>query len=342
MQREATLAASLVIDFLGFLERHGHPAADVCRAAGIDPAFIGQPNSRVPARFMERLWPLAERLTGDPDVGLHSAESYNPGALTIVGYVILSCRTAMEALDRLSRYAPLLNDGLRVDLLEGDGCVTCRFGAVDRVDSYLHRSSRQVMETLAAGTVVTLRRLATAPFAPLAVTFRHRAPTIVSEHARILGPAIRFDAADDTVVYRREQLETALLSADPALLEVFEGDARRRLQALELEGRGQVSGRVITFLAARLKGVVPPLAEVAAELAMSERSIQRSLTGEETSYRELVDQVRKDLAIEHLAQRGTSVTDVAFLLGFSELSAFTRAFRRWTGSPPTLFRTAGA
>lgn len=113
---EATLATSLVIDFLGFLERQGHPLADVCRAAGIDPGIVQQPNSRVPAAFMERLWPLAVQRTGDPDVGLHSAESYNPGALSIVGYVVLSCRTA--GLDRLTRYAPLLNDGLQVELVE--------------------------------------------------------------------------------------------------------------------------------------------------------------------------------------------------------------------------------
>src|SRR5262245_16897744 len=118
--REATLATSLVIDFLGFLERQGHPVADVCRAAGIDAGIVQQPNTRVPALFMERLWPLAVQLTGDPDVGLHSAESYNPGALSIVGYVVLSCRTAGEALDRLSRYAPLLNEGLRVELVEED------------------------------------------------------------------------------------------------------------------------------------------------------------------------------------------------------------------------------
>ena len=119
---------------------------------------------------------------------------------------------------------------------------------------------------------------------------------------------------------------------------LFEGDARRRLEALAI--RGGVSGRVLTFLAARLKGAVPPLSEVASALAMSERSIQRSLSEEQTSYRELVDEVRKNLAIEHLSRPGTSATDVSFLLGFSEPSAFTRAFRRWTGLAPTSFRGA--
>jgi AraC-like DNA-binding protein len=338
MMREATLATSLVIDFLGFLERQGHPLADVCRAADIDPGIVQQPNSRVPAGFMERLWPLAVQLTGDPDVGLHSAESYNPGALSIVGYVVLSCRTAGEALDRLARYAPLLNEGLRVELVERGDRIACQFSAVEGLDSYMHRDARQVMETLAAGTVVTLQRLATGPLDPIEVTFRHHAPASIREHLRILGPTVRFEQAEDAVVYSRGTLATPFISADPALLEVFEGDARRRLEALAT--RGGVSGRVLTFLGARLKGTVPPLSEVASELAMSERSIQRSLSEEQTSYRQLVDDVRKSLAIEHLSRPGTSATDVAFLLGFSEPSAFTRAFRRWTGAPPTEFRMA--
>lgn len=338
MTREATLATSLVIDFLGFLERQGHPIADVCRAAEVDPGIVDRPNSRVPASYMERLWPLGERLTGDADVGLHSAESYNPGALSIVGYVILSCRTAREALDRLTRYAPLLNEGLRVDVIDDDRTTTVRFITAPELDSFLHRDARHVMETLAAGTTVTLQRLATGPVMPIDVTFRHPQPASIAEHTRILGSSIRFSHAADTVVYTRASLETPFISADPALLEVFEGDARAKLSALA--SRGGVSGRVLTVLAKRLKGAVPPLSEIASELAMSERSIQRSLNEEATSYRQLVDDVRKSLAIEHLSRSGTSATDVAFLLGFSEPSAFTRAFRRWTGAAPTQYRAA--
>ncbi|MGE0449037.1 MAG: AraC family transcriptional regulator [Vicinamibacterales bacterium] len=338
MTREATLATSLVIDFLGFLERQGHPLADVCRAASIDPAVLNEPSSRIPASCMERLWRVAEQLTGDPDVGLHSAESYNPGALSIVGYVILSCRTAREALDRLTRYAPLLNEGLRVDLVDAGGTTVCRFGAVDTLDSFLHRAPRQVMETLAAGIVVTLARLATAPLAASEVRFRHVAPASTAEHQRIFGTTVRFAQLDDAVVYESERLDAPLISADPALLEVFEGDARRKLDALA--DRCGISGRVLALLGARMKGTVPPLADVASELAMSERSIQRSLNEEQTSYRQLVDDVRKSLAMEHLSRPETSATDVAFLLGFSEPGAFTRAFRRWTGVAPTEFRAA--
>lgn len=336
--REATIATSLLIDFIGFLGRRGLEAETVCRAAQIDPAWVDDPNSRVPASAMERLWAAAEQLTGDANLGLHSAESYNPGALSIVGYVILSCRTAGEALERLARYAPLLNEGLQVKIERDAGTTTCRFGAADGVDSFLRRSPRQAVETLAAGIVLTLGRLATRPPTSAAVTFRHAAPASIAEHMRLLGPVVRFDQPENAVVYPTSALATGMLSADPALLEVFEADARRRLD--QLKSHGAVSGRVQSLVGARLKGEVPSLAAIASELAMSERSIQRSLSEESTSYREIVDEVRKGLALSHLSRPDATAADVAFLLGFSEPSAFTRAFRRWTGSPPSQFRCA--
>jgi AraC-like DNA-binding protein len=336
--REATLATSLLIDFVGYLERQGVRREQVCREAAVDLRHLDEPNSRVPASAMERMWIAGERLTGDPDLGLHTAETYNPGALSIVGYVVLSCRTTGEVLDRLARYAPLLNDAMQVRVTHERDVTVCRFDALDRLDSFLLRTPRQAMETMAAGIVVTLRRMATTAVEPRSVHLRHAAPASTAEHRRILGPRVLFGQAENAVVYPASAMSATMMSADPELLEVFEGDARRRLA--QLERRGGVSGRVLTLLGARLRGEVPPLSVVAAELAMSERSIQRGLRDEQTSYRQLVDEVRKNLAIQHLSRPGTSATDVAFLLGFSEPSAFTRAFRRWTGAPPTQFRPA--
>ncbi len=336
--REATIATSLLIDFLGFLGRRGLGTEVVCRAAQIDPRWLDEPSSRVPASAMERLWAAGEQLTGDADLGLHSAEEYNPGALSIVGYVILSCRTAGDALARLARYAPLLNEGLRVSVHHEAGKTFCRFGAADGADSFLHRTPRQATETLAAGIVLTLRRLATQPPEPTAVSFCHAAPPSTAEHLRVFGAAVRFDQPENAVVYPSAALAAGMLSADPALLDVFESDARRRLE--QLKSHGAVSARVQTILGARLKGELPSLASIASELAMSERAIQRSLSEERTSYREIVDDVRKGLALAHLSRPGATAADVAFLLGFSEPSAFTRAFRRWTGSSPTQFRCA--
>jgi AraC-like DNA-binding protein len=335
--REATLAASLLIDFVGFVERRGVAPARLCLAAQIDREWLRDPSARVPASAMQRLWSAAERLTGDADVGLHSAESYNPGALNIVGYVILSSATTGEALRRLARYAPLLNEGLQVSVFQEGGLTHCRFGPAEGFDSFLRHAPRHAVETLAAGIVLTLKRLSSSqPLDPVAVTLRHAVPASIDEHRRLLGPNLRFAQAENAVVYADAAMAAPLMSADPALLELFEVDARRRID--QLEAHGPLSARVQAMLAARIKGDVPSLAAIASALAMSERSIQRGLSDESTSYRALVDEVRKGLALAHLSRPGVSATDVAFVLGFSEPSAFTRAFRRWTGTSPSRYR----
>src|SRR5262245_66450110 len=112
--RESTLVAASAIDLLAYLERNGHNKERICGAAKIDIAALSGPDARIPGSWKERLWIEAERVTRDSDIGLHTAESYNPGALGVAGYVILSCATAAEVLDRLARYAHLMNDGLRV------------------------------------------------------------------------------------------------------------------------------------------------------------------------------------------------------------------------------------
>ena len=181
--RDATVATSLLINFLGFLGRRGLVQDQVCQATRIHPAWISTPPERVPAAAMQRLWQVAEQPTGDADLGLHSAETYNPGALGILGYVLLSCATAAQALERLACCAPLLNEGLQVQLQAADGQTCCSFGAAPGVASFLQHSPRQATETLVAGIVLTLGRLA-APAQrqpqPLAVHFRHAAPPSVA------------------------------------------------------------------------------------------------------------------------------------------------------------------
>lgn len=330
------------MDLVRHLESRGVAAAAVARAIGFDCSALPSPHDRVPGAVAERLWEAGVKLSGDADLGLHTAENFNPGALDLLGYVLLSCRTGSEALDRLTQYAALLNDGLRVEISRRRAATECRFVVVENRDNYLARAPRQAMETMACGTVVTLRRLTSQRLQPLAVTFAHARPASTAEHERIFGPVCRFGADANTVVFPTPELEATLLSANPALLDVFESKARELLAQLEQQKHPQaVSRRVLAVLARRIAVATPSLEEVAVELAMSVRTLQRELRAERTTFRTLVEDTRRALAMQHLAQPGASASEAAYLLGFSEPSAFTRAFRRWTGVPPTQFR-AGA
>ena len=336
--RESTLVAPSAIDLLAYLERKGFSKDKVCRAAKIDLAALSGPDARIPGSWKERLWAEAERLTGDPDLGLHTAESYNPGALGVAGYVVLSCATAAQVIDRLSRYASLMNDGLRVRVnREGENTVVV-FEAVEGLDNYLERRPREPFEVIASSLVLTLSRLVNGKIVAREIAFRHQAPPSIVEHVRIFGFKPKFGARENRIVFRSVDLEAPVISADPALLKAFEQRADEL--TTRLDHYGPLSRRALAVLREKMKGVIPPLQEVASELAMSSRTVQRALRLEGTTYQKLVDEAQRDLAVSYLKTSGVSASEVAFLLGFSELSAFSRAFKRWTGSAPARFRMA--
>jgi AraC-like DNA-binding protein len=337
---ETTVAAALMIDLLEQLERRGVPAAELCRRARVDPGFTSRPHERIPGSWAERLWQQAEAASGDPLLGLHTAENYRMGATSILGYVFLNCRTGSEAIERLTRFGVLLNDGLRVHLARDSATTTIRLEAVPGIDNFLLRSGRHVIETMAAGIVLTLRRLVDRPTVPSEVWFRHRVAGPVEEYHRIFGTLVRFGQPEDRLAFRNEQVDLAIPAADPSLLALFEGHARVRLD--ELERLGGTSQRVVRLLAARLMGAVPPVGTIAAELAMSGRQLQRVLQAEGTTYQALLDEARRDLALARLRLPGTTAAEVALLLGYSEAGAFTRAFRRWTGTTPGAYAAGAA
>lgn len=324
---------------LQYLDRAGIPMAEAATAAGITTRFPAGADARIPGRQVEALWRVATERTNDPLVALHMAERYSPGTLDILGYVVLSCRTLGEVLERLARYAPVLNDGLRVELVRGPRVAYCRATFITEKDNYLLRAPEQAIDALWAGLAREVGRLTASPLRATEIHFRRAEPTAAQarEYARVLGGVpVVFGAPEDRFYLPLAHLDEPVLSANPALLEAFERHADAVIA--NLHKAGTASQEVARVLTTRIKGAVPPLHEVARELAMSTRNLQRALKNEGTSYQQLLDEARHDLAVRHLSNPTTSAGQVGFLLGFSEPSAFHRAFRRWTGKAPSAYR----
>jgi len=336
--RESTVAATVVADMLQYLERIGISADGIARQCGIDVRPQSGTDDRVPGSRVEQLWRVAVRRTGDPLIGLHMAESYSPGALDILGYVVLSCRTVGEVLERVAKYMRILNDGMRIELVREGRLAYCRCIFIETMDNYLLRDGQQAVDATWAGLARELRRLTLKPLAPAEVLLRRPAPGAkeASEYVRVLGASVKFGAREDRFIVPVSHLDEPLRSANPSLLQAFEQHADGVLA--RLDPPGSKSQEVASVLAQRLKGAIPPLKEIARELSMSDRNLQRALRSDGTTYQKLLDQVRRDLAISHLRDGATSASQVGFLLGFSEPSAFHRAFRRWTGQAPSAYR----
>ena len=329
---EVTVAPSLVADMVGYLRAHDVDADDVCRRAAVNPQGGGD-LQRVRGSVMAALWREAIAATGDDDLALHASVSFNPGALDIVGYVMLTCRTADEALRRAARLIRLLNDGIALEITREARTTTCRLTMLAPNDEYLRTERRQVVESVLAGVVHQLRLLTERHLVPVSISMRHVASRSgLKEHERLLGRAPMFGAETDEVVLSNEDLDVPLRSANETLLTAFEAHAASALGMLG--AHDSLSRRASTVIVHRLKGEAPTIGDVARELAMSARHLQRGLSAEATSFQALLDDARRELAVRHLADPTATVAKVAWLVGFSEPSAFHRAFRRWTGQSP--------
>ncbi len=331
--RKVTVAASLAMDMVAYLRARGFDADAVCRRADIDPQLHSQTSERIGGTAMAALWQEAIAESGDPDLPLHTSVAFEPGALDIVGYVMLSSHTAGEAIRRGARLIRLLNDGLAVDVDHGPHTTTIRLRILAPSDPLFVHASRHVVEAILVGTVHQLRLLTGQVINPDAVHMVHaEPPSGSSEHTRLFGVVPHFSANENALDIRTRDLDIPLRSANPALLAAFDQHARAALATLD--NRASLVGRVNQELVSKIKGEAPTITMVASALAMSARNLQRGLSAEGTTFQELLDDARRELALRHLSEPNATVAKVAWLVGFSEPSAFHRAFRRWTGHSP--------
>jgi AraC-like DNA-binding protein len=306
---------------------------DLLAAAGIDPADLADPDGRLPLVLVERLWHEAVRLTGDDCFGLHLAERLPIEAFGALGFALRSSATLGDAYARMVRYFRLVVHGPVVDLVLDGDVVRLRHepapGAVP--------PSRHAVECLMANLLACARRGLDAAFSPRSVSFRHAAPPRTEEHHRLLGPRVRFEQPRDELVLDRAALGSPQAWAEPALGAILEQQLSTQLAALAAVPQGFLD-RVRAALAAELPHGEPALAALAERLRMSPRSLQRRLQQEESSLSSILDRLRADLAVRRLGESHDSITEVAFLLGYSDVSTFHRAFKRWTGLSPAAYR----
>lgn len=336
--KEATFSVALIRNSLHYAADQGLDPLQLCHAINLDPALLDQPDSRVPGETSRALWNALIDQTGDRTIGLHIGEQFNLAALGIVGYVLFNCRTFGQALEKLSRYMCLFSQGVSFHLTTSPKEIICDWQVATEVKNYLLEEPQQPIEVTMSATLTVAKTLTGRALQPLAVSFQHVCPGDDSEHRRIFGRSVQFSQPQNRMVLEPACLDWAVVSANASLLSVFEQHAEALLA--DLNQSKTCSYQVMREIMHLMRGEVPTIDTVAQHLAMSVRNLQRSLQAEGTSYQQLLDETRKDLAIRYLRQPQTSIHDVAFLLGFSEPSAFHRAFKRWTGQTPRDYRSS--
>jgi AraC-like DNA-binding protein len=269
----------------------------------------------------------------DPFLGLHIAQNIRRGAYGLLEFACRSAPDVGEALRRIVRYISLTNELVEVSLVEGNEAII-----EQKIPGQPLCVGRHGNEFFVAMLLGQARQLTGRRVLPTRVWFAHPPPRDRSALVELAGDRIEFDREKNGMALPRTILAAPLSSHDPALLDLLDqqAEAALRLRASPSRFLGQVRQQIRDAL----RDGVPSLEDAAHTLHMSARTLQRRLSEEDTTYLALVDDVRQELARRWVSER--PLGEIAFLLGYSELSAFLRAFKRWTGSNVSNFRVARA
>lgn len=332
MNRDCTIQASAVRKIVNFAARYEVSAQSLYQAVNLDPEVLQNPDHRIPFAQLVSLYEQAARLTGDEAFGMHLGESIDPRVFDVLGYAAINSATVGEAFARVARYHSIWTDGAQLDLETGKATASVLYRYVDQRLGDCRQDTEMTLAAFAAlGRLIT-----TTDWAPLEVRFTHLAPRDLSEHARVFRSPVRFDAGVNELILDSATLALPIAKADPGLCAVLDRHAAELLARYPRQDL--LIDQVRNLLRNELHGGDPALERIATKLGMSVRTLQRRLREQHTSHHELLDQMRKDLAIRYLNEPAMALCEMAYLLGFSERSAFHRAFKRWTGTTPSEFR----
>lgn len=332
MTAQSSLASSWLILFR-LLEVHGVDAQSWLRDLGIDPELARQPGARLPSWLVDVAVTRAAGLIADPAFGLAAAECWHPSNLGVLGYAWLSSSTLKQGLQRFERYARILGDRW-----------SCR--CVDDADGLRFvsdhgRCDMTVGPVMADYSLAIILAMCRSNFErklnPVRVFLRRPLPTDASRYQDFFACDVHFGADEDALLLSTADAEALLPTGNRELAATFDTILAEQLA---MRSKQDLVSRCQVFLLRQLTSGEPSVGDLVKSLGMSRRTLQRKLKEIGTSYQRILEETRYALARRYLNDPVKSVTEITFLLGFSEQGAFTRAFKRWSGTAPRDFRMA--
>jgi len=315
----------------GLISKYGLDWQASAKAVGIDPDIGGVPDARIPFKALLRLLETAARQSDNDALGLEYGEALPVNFSGALDYIVLNAPDLRTALQDIARYVGLVVDAYTIRYEEG---AIFGFLTIDISDAF---GARAQFEDCVLTIIAKRIRHATAtPNFPLHLDFDHPEPGRLDVFHRILGKYLRFERPETRVGVERAYLSKPLPAADPNLYELIRGLAKQILA--ERAAASDVVFRATEIIAHRLKRGDVNLASIAHDLDLSPRALQRELDHSSTNFRDLVEDTRKGMAKRFLYETNLPMTEIAFLVGFSELSAFSRAARSWFGDTPRELR----
>ena len=318
----------IVRGILAELQKHGIEPVEGLERLGVPAATLSDSRGRISFAELDRIVAEAMEICGDPGLGLSVGVNAPESMLQLLGHLVVSCRTLRDAFALFQRYAPLVADGLTYTLSEGSAHARFDYHCPVQLNSASRFAAEYLLvmvQRIAEHFIVDMRDHAES------VHFEHEKPDYHHRYARTFNCPVLFGQSSNSMLFPSRLLDVQQLHADPTMHSALREMAERLLE--DMRSPVSVSDRVRGLLRYESDLSVVDVAKLARGLGLTPRSLRRRLAAESLSLTALLDEARCRLACEELRREG-SIKEIAERVGFSEPSAFHRAFKRWTGQTP--------
>jgi len=329
---EAALAAGFSAE--GFFSKFSDELGPYLEEVGISRSVLTDPDEEVTLENHCRLMEHAAQQLNEPLLGLKIGARYDPEDMGALGYTIINSPTVLDILQNFARYLRVYSRGCEMRLLvEGSTA------------SFIYRYSivypgvigrRQEAECTLAMIKHAVESATGERWPLIEVHFEHPEPIHRDRHSAAFGAPVYFGEAQNCLKFEKSYLKHKVKGAEPRLYRLLE----KHLEQISSTraDKNDIVTAIGGMIANSLSNGVPRMDEIAERLNLTKRTLQRRLADKGVLYNEYVDEIRKNLALQYFESANLPVSEVAFLLGYAQVSAFSRAFRRWTGQTPIEYR----
>ncbi len=321
LTKTAALAWSL-------LESYDIDPLPLFRKAHIDPASMDDMSSRTTWSTQNALWRSIAESVGDPCFGLKLGKFWHPSHMHALGYAWLSSSTLYSALERLSRFIKIVNSNIAIELSESSDQVSIE---VVSVSSTIQREASWYADIDMSILIAMCRANYGDTLNPVSVDFMHDKPDCAGEFYALFRCPVNFGAQRNRLVLSRKDVDKQLPGSNRLMSQVHDQEMVRYLASLD---DGDIINKVKNAILELLPDGRMSDMKVAEALFMSNRNLQRKLEVHGTTFKTILTGLRKELAAKYIQDTQLTLTEISFMLGFSEMSAFSRAFKQWTGESP--------
>lgn len=322
------IAVELIEAIGEYLKSQGFDAEALYAQEGVsldDEAHEGY----VDFHLFSRLFEAAEQLTGERCIGLNVGANFLTRHWGRLGYLVMAGENGLEGVRYIQRFARIVTNGIDMQWHWDKTSLTCEFTILDSA------ACDHVVDYFVSSSLALSRVTNDDYFGFKSVSFCHGDHGLAAEYEKLLGCPCTFNAPANRIVADIASLSLESQFRDPRLKKILEDHAQQVLQ--NLASGDELLARIRQFVLNELPNGVPSLKAVCDLVGQNERTFQRTLAKMGLNFQDLVDELRMNLALEYI-RNDYNFLDIAMMLGYSEQSAFHRAFKRWTGMPPSRYR----